>query len=408
MTVVDAPKGLIVRPIPGRRSVTIGLWSLHGAAHDREHLAGATHMLEHLTLRQCGNRDRRTLARLVDRLGGGVDAWTATEMMGLTVQTTREAVGPALDLISDAILQPTFERSDVELERKVILAELQLVRDDPAEQVEEAVLRAAWGDHPLARPVIGTEASLARLTPEVLKSHHSNLIQPSNLMLSVVGDVDLRELERHIARLGLANPVRPTLPPAQWVGGQIWEARTITDQVHVRLAFKGLAVGDPSSLTLVLLNRILGSGASSRLFQRLREDEGLTYDIWSNPIARTICGLLEVGWTCAPPVFAAAWRVVAEEIDRLAEHGPDTEEVEIAKEGLRRALTMDAESTEGLAMLVVSELLERGRDFDLDRACAEIEAVTVKDVARLARRLLDRDALASAIAAPEGFAERVA
>jgi len=224
-----------------------------------------------------------------------------------------------------------------------------------------------------------------------------------------VGDVDRDDLAKQAARLPLASaPSRPCLPPVAWVGGQLWEARSITDQVHVRLAFEGLSSSDPAGLTLVLLNRILGSGASSRLFQRLREDEGLTYDIWSSPLARSVCGLLEVGWTCSPAVFDSAWRVVHEEIRRLVHCGPDDEEIEIAKEGLRRGLTMDAENTDGLCALEVSELLERGRSFDLDRIAAEIDSIERDQVARMARRVLDVDRVASAVAAPEGFAERVA
>jgi predicted Zn-dependent peptidase len=125
-------------------------------------------------------------------------------------------------------------------------------------------------------------------------------------------------------------------------------------------------------------------------------------------LARSICGLLEVGWTCSPAVFDSAWRVVDEEIRRLVQYGPDDEEIEIAKEGLRRGLIMDAESTDGLCGLEVSELLERGRSFDLERTVAEIDSVEREQVAGMARRVLDAERAASAVSAPEGFAERVA
>ncbi|MCP4898720.1 MAG: insulinase family protein [bacterium] len=409
ISVFNAGSSLIVRRLPNRHGVTVGLWSLRGAAHDPQSLAGATHMIEHLTLRQCGSRDRRSLAETMDRLGGGVDAWTGAEMMGLTVQTTRDAVGSAIDLISDAILEPTFAAVDLELERRVILAELQLIQDDPVEQVEEAVLTAAWGDHPLARPIIGSEDSLESLSAERMRHHHRSLIQPGNLLVAVVGDVDPVDLVQLTARLPLASPpLRPSLPPITWAGRRLWQTRSITDQVHVRLAFEGLSSSDPAGMTLILLNRVLGSGASSRLFQRLREGEGLTYDIWSNPVARSLGGLLEVGWTCSPTVFDNAQRVVCEEIRRLACHGPSKEEVDIAKEGLRRGLAMDAETTDGLCALEVSELLERGRSFDFEQTAAEINAVTRDEVAGLSRRILDLDQMASAVAAPEGFVERVA
>ena len=162
----------------GRRTVAAGVWITRGSAHDPDDIAGATHLVEHLTLRSCGGRDRRSLALAIDRLGGEVDAWTSSELMGVSVNTTVDALDEALDLLVDAILTPTFAPDDVALELRVTEAELELMADDPGERVEEALLRAAWGDHPLARPVIGTRESLARLTPAVLERHHEMLVRP--------------------------------------------------------------------------------------------------------------------------------------------------------------------------------------------------------------------------------------
>ena len=130
------PPALLIQTTPGRETVAAGVWITRGAAHDPPTIAGATHLVEHLTLRACGGHDRRTLARLVDRLGGEVDAWTSSELMGISINTTVDAVGDALDLLVDAVLSPTFDPDDVELERRVTRAELELVADDPAERVE--------------------------------------------------------------------------------------------------------------------------------------------------------------------------------------------------------------------------------------------------------------------------------
>ena len=127
----------------GRRTMAAGVWITRGAAHDPAPIAGATHMVEHLTLRRCGEHDRRSLALAVDRLGGEVDAWTSSELMGVSINTTVDALGDALDLLAEAVLTPTFEPEDVELERRVTHAELDLVADDPAERVEEVLLSAA-------------------------------------------------------------------------------------------------------------------------------------------------------------------------------------------------------------------------------------------------------------------------
>jgi len=394
--------------MPGRKTVAAGVWITRGAAHDPEHLAGATHLVEHLTLRACGNHDRRSLALMVDRLGGEVDAWTSSELMSISVNTTIDALDDALDLLTDAVLSPTFAAGDVELELRVTKAELNLIADDPAERVEEALLKAAWGDHPLARPVIGSEKTLENLTPEILQHHHASIVQPGGMLAAVVGDTEPERVAARLERLPLQlAPRLPSLPPLNWLGAQLDLTREGTDQVHARLGFKGPAVGDPRLAALAVLSRTLGDGASSRLFQRLREDEGLTYDIWAGPVLRRLGGLLEVGWACAPPAFADAWRLVDEELRRVANDlGED--EVEVAKEGLLRGLEMDMESPGGICSHDVGEVLERGRRFDPATTRREYEKLTVEEVRELAAEIIRPEHMASAICGPEGAATRVA
>ncbi|MCU0235019.1 MAG: insulinase family protein [Thermoanaerobaculales bacterium] len=402
------PPALLVQPVPGRRTIAAGIWITRGAAHDPSSLAGATHLVEHLTLRSCGGRSRHSLALAIDRLGGEVDAWTSSELMGVSINTTVDAVDEALDLIVDAVTSPTFAPDDVALELRVTQAELELVEDDPADQVEEAMLRAAWGRHPLARPVIGTRESLARLTPVNLRRHHQTLLRPGGMLAAVVGDVEPAAVAARLARLPLALPAQPPpLPALRWRGSHLDLSREGTEQVHARLGFEALAAGDPRVTALVILNRCLGDGAASRLFQRLREDEGLTYDVWSGPVLRRLGGLLEIGWACAPAAFADALRLIREELARIARDLEDGE-VEAAREGLARGLEMDLESPGGLCTLDVGEVLDRGRRFDPEAARRELAAVTVAEVRDLAAELLRPERMASAVSGPEGAAIRVA
>jgi len=397
-----------VQTTPGRKAILCGVWIVHGSAHEAPESAGATHLVEHLTLRRCGEHDRRSLARLVDRLGGEVDAWTSFEMMGVTVQTTVDAFDDGSRLLVDAVLTPTFDPVDVELERRVSLAELELIRDDPVEQVEEAIARAAWGNHPLARPVIGSAKSLAALTPEALRGHHRTMLAPGRMLAAVVGDVEPAKVAQSLHRLPLGQvPTPPDLPPLRWRGRHRVLSRAGIDQAHARIAFPTMASGDPDVVVLTVLNRILGVGASSRLFQRLREDEGLTYDIWSAPVLRRLGGILEIGWACSPEVFSQVRRLVAEELARCTTD-IEADEVEVAKEGMMRGLVADAELPAACCAMDVAEVLERGRRFDLEVAAAEISNVTVAKVRALAETLLRPERMAAAVCGPEGLEIRVA
>ncbi len=408
MTDRHLPAALLIHQTPGRSTVTAGVWVLHGASHDADQLAGATHLVEHLTLRRCGGRDRLELARLVDRLGGDVDAWTGSEVMGLTVQTTVDALPEALALLSDAVLAPTFAAADVDLERRVALVELDLVEDDPEEMADEAILRAAWGRHPLARPVIGRRATVGALTPEVLRRHHAAMVQPGSVLAAVVGDVDETEVARCLAPLPLAAPPRPSvLPPLEWQGERTEVVRPAADQVHARVAFPTPGSADPRVAALAVLNRVLGVGASSRLFQRLREEAGLTYDISSGLVLRSAGGLLEVAWTSAPESFPTTWQLIRGELAGLAA-GVCDDEVAVAREALVRGLEMDIEDCAARCAMELAEVVERGRLFDPARAADEVVAVSAAEVAALARGLLRPETMATAVCGPKGVLERVA
>jgi predicted Zn-dependent peptidase len=399
--VSDRPS-LLIQHLPGRETVAAGVWVLHGSAHDPAELAGATHLIEHLTLRRCGGRDRHALAALVDRLGGDVDAWTGAESMGVHLTTTVDGLADGLELLVDAIAAPSFDPEDVELERRVILAELELINDDPTELVEEALLLAAWGEHPLARPVIGSADSVEAMRVADLERHHADLVRPGRLLVAVAGEIDgVAELPC-LARLGLDRVTeRPELPALEWSTGRRLVTRSWADQVHTRLGFEALAASDPGGAGLSVLNRVLGNGASSRLFQRLREDLGLTYDIWSGLALRQPGGLLEIGWACAPRLNREVWDLVLTEVERLPRDLEPTE-VWVAKEGLLRGLLMDSDLPAARCGMDVSELLDRGRRFDLAEVRRELEAVGVDEVRELAARVLRPDRLAAALCGPDG------
>jgi predicted Zn-dependent peptidase len=396
------PPALLIQHLPGRETVAAGVWVVRGSAHDPEEIAGATHLVEHLTLRRCGGRDRRSMAALVDRIGGDVDAWTSVEMMGVSLTTTVEALGEGLELLVDAISKPSFADEDVELERRVILAELELIHDDPAELVEEALLRTAWGGHPLARPVIGSAVGVKAMGVNDLEDHHREMIRRGRLLVAVAGEVngvaDLPCLER----LDLdVLPSRLELPELEWRAGREAVTRSWADQVHTRMAFEAISAGDERLPALTVLNRVLGNGASSRLFQRLREDRGLTYDIWSGLVLRRPGGLLEIGWACAPGLNDEVWRLVVAEVERLP-RDLSVDEVEVAREGLLRGLRMDSDLPAARCAMDIAEVLDRGRRFDLAAVRAELESISIDEVRDLAGSILRTDRMAAALCGPKG------
>ena len=183
--------------------------------------------------------------------------------------------------------------------------------------------------------------------------------------------------------------------------------RPSADQAHARLAFSALAAGDPDVTVAAVLNRIIGVGASSRLFQRLREQEGLTYDISSGLVLRRPGGLLEIAWACSPEVFAEVWRLVLEELRRLPlSLGED--EVAVARQALLRGLDMDQDDPGARCSMEVGELLDHGRLFEHAVVRRELADVSLSAVREMAGWMLSMGKMASAVSGPEGLAEQVA
>jgi predicted Zn-dependent peptidase len=167
------------------------------------------------------------------------------------------------------------------------------------------------------------------------------------------------------------------------------------------MAFEAIPTGDERLAALSVFNRLLGVGAASRLFQKLREGEGLTYDIWSALVIRAPGGLLEVGWACAPEVNERVWDLVLAEIERLP-NDLELAEVKVAQEGLLRGLLMDSDLPAARCAMDVAEVLDRGRRFDAATVRAEVENVTVDEVRALAAEILRPDRMAAALCGPEG------
>ncbi len=328
--------------------------------------------------------------------------------MGIEITTTSDGVREAAALLADAVLEPTFREADIDLERRIALAEIALTRDDPQDIADESSLRAAWGSHPLARPVIGTEETLAALTPEVLVRRHRSLVRSGGVLAVAVGDLEMEDLRPLLDRLPLDRPLVRRLPgPPSWQGGRVVRARPAAEQAYVRMAFPAPGSDAPERAVLAVLNRILGGGQSSRLFQRVREEEGLAYDIASGIVAYPGSGLLEIGWGCDPARLNAVREVVAEEIERFA-GTVGSDDVDVAVEGMLRGLAIDADDVAGRAALEAGWLFEHGEVFSVERAEGEIRAVTVEAVQALARRVLDTARMAMAIVGPEETVERVA
>ena len=393
------PSGLrvVTLAVPEARSAAAGLYLLRGSRDETESQGGLTHLLEHLLFKGTRpgpggepGRSARELACAIDALGGGLDAWTRHESLGLEVEVLPESLPDALALLAELLSRPTLEPADLEREREVIREEIRSVEDDPVEAVDEAWSRRAFPGHPLGRPILGTEEQLDGRTAEELRGFHASRLAPGVLLACAAGRLEHEEVLAAWSPLA-ALPARdapPAGPEAPAPRRGLWVRRKESlEQAQLILALPGLAAADPRQEALDLLLVLLGEGNSSRLWQRVREEEALAYDVGTSAVDHRDCGRVLVEAAAAPARLRPILRVVREELDALRREGPDEEELERARLNLRTGLVLSREGAGEHLDALVDDLVIEGRHVPLDERLKRLEAVTREQVHALAREL---------------------
>lgn len=406
---------VFVHKLPDAATAAVGAWMRTGSAHEEVSEAGITHLLEHLLLRRCGERTPEGIAELIDSLGGIVDAFTTREVCAVTAHVPSERLDEALDLVLDAVFRPRLLRDEVEIERKVVAAEFDLIQDSPAEVVAERALEACWGEHPLARPVLGRREVVDRLTLSDLERYHRTRFNAANVLLVAVGPVDEDAIRRKLDLCPGPAAVAAPLAPPNWRAGVLVEERDGLEQLYANLVLPGVRADDPEVFTLGVLHQMLGGGASSRLFRELRDRLGLVYDVGSSIYAAATAGVLEVTFSAPAPQTGACWDAVFRVLGDVAAGRISDEEVELARRALASGVVLGAEGSDSLMEAHAGELLAHGRPFDAARTRRRLAEVTPERVRALAARVIRLDAIAGAVCGPEaalclpaGLSRRVA
>jgi predicted Zn-dependent peptidase len=397
---MDAAPVLLVEPIPDAETVAVGAWVRCGSAHEPTDSAGITHLLEHLLLRRCGERTPEDISELIDALGGEVDAFTAREACAVTVHVPAERFGEALDLVLDAVFRPRLEAEDVALEQRVIAAEFDLIQDSPAEFAAERALAACWGDHPLARPVLGRREVVERLKAADLARFHRRRFTAENLLLVAVGPVDETGIRARLDELPRAGTLPPGMGVPAWHNGVLVEEREGLEQLYANLVLPALPAGHPEALTLGVLHQLLGGGAASRLFRELRDHLGLVYDVASSVYATAVAGVLEITFSAPARQVEACWDAVLRVLADVGAGRIGEAEVELAKRALAAAVVLGTEGTDALMEAHATEFLSRGHRFDAAAVQRELALVSVERVRALAEVVVRLDAIAGAVCGP--------
>jgi len=378
---------LVTETMAEARSVTVGVWVGTGSRDEDDDLAGASHFLEHLLFKGTPTWTAAEIAEAVDEVGGDMNAFTTKEYTAFYIRLLSEHLSLGLDVLGSIMTDPALRPEEIEAERQVILDEILMHADEPADLAAELCTGALFPGHPLGREVLGTARSVGNLTRTEIGGFFDAHYRSGNLVVAAAGDVDHEklagEVERHFApRAGGGAPARR--PPAQ-EQQRLVVARRPTEQVHLVVGVRAPGRHSEQRWALAVLNHTLGGGISSRLFQEIRERRGLAYSIWSERTHYEEVGALTVAVGTAPEHARLVLDLVHEEIDRLGEHGISERELAIAKGHVRAETLLSLEDSGARMSRIGSSLLLHGEVLGVDELLQRVEAVSVDDVAEVAR-----------------------
>jgi len=381
---------LATEAMPEVRSVSVGFWVGTGSRDESDERAGASHFLEHLLFKGTPSRSAAAIAEALDEVGGDCNAFTTKEYTTFYIRLLADDLPLGLDILSEIMWGPALRQEDVDAERTVILDEILMHADEPADLAAERWTAALFPGHPLGRDTLGTAASVEAVDAPEIRRFFEEHYRPANMVVSVAGDCDHGAVAGAIEQRfsGCPGGAPPTRRPPALPADPLVVVRRPTEQAHLVLGVRSVSRFDEDRWALALLNHALGGGLSSRLFQKVREQRGLAYSIWSERMTYDDTGSLCVMAGTAPRHVDEVLRIVTEELDVLADEGITERELAVAKGNLRADMLLSYEDSGARMSRLGSSLLLHGEVRTVDQLLSRIEQVDLPEVHRVAEHLV--------------------
>ena len=376
------------------RSISFGIWVKNGSRNELPQENGVSHYIEHMMFKGTENRTARQIAEEMDALGGQINAYTTKEYTCYHTRVLDKHIDRALDVMSDMLLHPLIAEEDVQKERNVITEEIYMYDDAPEELVHDALQDAIWRDTSLGMPILGTEETIAAFDAAFIRAYYERNYHQENIVLSVAGNFAeeemLGKLNEKLGKWKRETPFVQQDTHADYQTAQVEKEKDI-EQVHICLAFPGLTREHPQKYALAIFNTLFGGGMSSRLFQKIREENGLTYSIYSYTTAFADTGIFTICASMNPNQTERVFELIAEELKEVTAEAFPEQLIAVTKEQMISNFIIGTESTLNRMTSAGASLLLRGEVQETEEVIAKIEAVTAADVLAAARAVLDTE-----------------
>jgi predicted Zn-dependent peptidase len=393
------PNGLtvITEEMKHIRSVSIGIWLKTGSRDEDLPWNGISHFIEHMVFKGTQHRTAEEIARQVDSIGGNMDAFTAKECISFSIKVLNEHVPIALDVLSDLVLNPVFDAQDISRERGVILEEIKMDEDNPDYLVHEIFTQNFWKDHPLGRPILGTRDTVKKFDRTPVFDFYSQRFSPGNMIITAAGYLNHEQFVEVVAKhfdsmKPMSNGFHSS--PPKIVPKIILRNKKSLEQVQICVGVPSYPITHEGRHISYILNTLLGGGMSSRLFQNIRERQGLAYAIYSdlNPYRDTGCMSIYAGTS-----RASAGKVVesiVSEFRKLKTEMVSPDELRRSKDQLKGSLMLSLESSNARMSNLARQEMYFDHFYGLDELIAKIEAVTAEELQELANQFFETDNIA--------------
>jgi predicted Zn-dependent peptidase len=379
------------------RSVSIGIWIKTGSREEDPQWNGISHFIEHMVFKGTEHRSAEDIARQIDSIGGNMDAFTAKECICFNVKVLDEHLPIAMDVLSDLVLAPVFAEEDIERERGVILEEIKMDEDNPDYLVHEIFTQNFWKDHALGRPILGTKETVKRFQVAPVKDFYRQRFVPGNLIVSAAGNLKHADFVQLVAKHfqhmkprknGFHSPVPKTIPRI------VLRNKKSLEQVQICVGVPSHPIAHQERHASYVLNTLLGGGMSSRLFQNIRERQGLAYAIYSDlsPFRDTGCLSVNAGTSRESAVKVV--RSVVSELHKVKVEPVPPDELRRAKDQLKGSLMLSLESSTARMSNLARQEMYFDRFFSMDEMIQKIEAVTAEQLQQLAQEFFRQESVA--------------
>jgi predicted Zn-dependent peptidase len=396
------PNGLriVTESMPSVRSVSLGIWIGTGSRVERGPENGISHFIEHMVFKGTENRSAEDIARSVDSIGGGLDAFTSKELVSFNTKVLDEHLPIALDVLADMVLNPLFREEDIEKEKGVILEEIKSELDQPEFVLHEMFIGNYWKGFGLGKPILGTRETVKKFNRDILFDFYHRVYAPKNILITAAGslrhDHIVRLIRERFEDLEQRAPL-PVDPTPTASAPIILKNKESLEQVHITVGVPAYPLAHDMRFALYVLNTVLGGGMSSRLFQNIREKQGLVYSVYSelNLFSDTGCTTIYAGTgveTARQVVSSVIQEIVNIKQDLIGE-----DELRRAKDHLKGSLMLSLESTSSRMSNLARQELYFPRFSSFDEMLASIESVTREEVQRVAQEFFQTDNVALAM-----------